>query len=105
VHELREDSWERWAAALGVDPPRPKKLIRFDSMSAVARAAERGLGIALVAWPTSRDWFTSGALVRLFDIEIEVGDEFYLVHRHDDVKRNEVRFLAEWIVKEFESFA
>lgn len=105
VHELREDSWQRWAAALGVDSPRPKKLIRFDSMSAVARAAERGLGIALVAWPTSREWFRSGALVRLFDIEIEVGDEFYLVHRPDDVKRAEVRNLAEWIVKEFKDFA
>jgi len=104
VHELREDIWERWANALGMQPPRPKKLIRFDSMSAVARAAERGLGVALVAWPTSREWFNSGALVRLFDVEIEVGDTFYLVHRPEDIRRPEVRNLADWIVKEFENF-
>ena len=105
VHELREDIWERWATALGIPAPRPKKLIRFDSMSAVVRAAERGLGVALVAWPTSRGYFESGALVRLYDVEIEVGDEFYLAHRPEEIRRPEVRNLADWIVKEFENFA
>lgn len=105
VHDLRDDLWQRWAKSLGVPEPRPRKIIRFDSMSAVVRAAEQGLGVALVAWPTSRDLFTFGTLVRLFEKEIEVGDEFYLVHRPEDIQRAEVKNLAEWIVTEFRDFA
>lgn len=105
VHEQRSDGWDRWAKALDVPAPKPKKLIRFDSMSAVARAAEQGLGIALVSWPVGSELFRSGALVRLFDVELETGDDFYLAHRPEDADRCEVRKLNEWIVNEFRECA
>ena len=105
VHEQRTDSWDRWADALGVPAPKPKKLIRFDSMSAVARAAEQGLGIALVSWPVGSALFKSGTLVRLFDVELETGDDFYLAHRPEDADRHEVRNLNEWIINEFQECA
>lgn len=105
VHEQRSDGWDRWADALGIPAPKPKKLIRFDSMSAVARAAEQGLGIALVSWPVGSELFRSGTLVRLFDVELETGDDFYLAHRPEDADRCEVRKLNEWIVNEFQECA
>ncbi|MGI9287106.1 MAG: LysR substrate-binding domain-containing protein, partial [Pseudomonadales bacterium] len=84
VQDSGRDSWEQWAATLDIPAPKPKKLIRFDSMSAVVRAAEQGLGIALVSWPLAKDRFTSGALVRVFETELETGDNFYLAHRPED---------------------
>lgn len=102
VHESHSDEWERWANTLKIPPPKAKKLIRFDSMLAVARAAQQGLGIALVSWPLGADWFKSGALVRVFDNEIETGESFYLAHRPEDARRGEVRKLAEWILREFQ---
>lgn len=102
VHDSQADVWGRWASTRGIPAPKPNKLIRFDSMLAVARAAQQGLGIALVSWPLGADWFESGALVRVFDSEIETGESFYLAHRPGDAQRYEVRRLADWILKEFQ---
>lgn len=102
VHESRPDAWEHWAAMLGIAAPQPRKLIRFDSMAAVVRAAEQGLGIALVSWPLTRAWVESGALVRLFGEELETGEYFFLAHRQEDASRPEVRHLIHWMISEFE---
>lgn len=101
VHESRPDAWEQWANKLGIAVPKPRKLLRFDSMTAVVRAAEQGLGIALVSWPLSRAWFDSGALVQLFDEAWETGESFYLAHRQEEANRSEVRDLIDWLIGEF----
>ena len=101
VHESRPDAWENRAAALRIEPPRPRKLIRFDSMSAVVRAAEQGLGIALVSWPLGKAYFKSGALVRVSEEELETGEQFVLAHRPADADRAEVRQVIDWLIQEF----
>ncbi len=105
VHESRPDAWEDWAIALKIAAPKPRKLIRFDSMSAVVRAAEQGLGIALVSWPLAKAWFDSGVLIRIFDDELETGECFYLAHRQEDSNRPEVRRLIDWLLDEFREYA
>jgi len=50
LHEERREAWERWAAGLGIEPIKPNRLVRLDTMSAVVRAAEQGVG---------RDWESS----------------------------------------------
>ena len=50
--------------------PRDATVIRLDSMIAIARAAERGLGVALVPVQLSDAWFESGSLVPLSDHEL-----------------------------------
>ena len=42
VHARRADLWDKWAQAAGLAPLQPRQLIRFDTMSAVVDAAERG---------------------------------------------------------------
>ena len=46
------------------EPPEPKNVIELDTMFAVVRAAERGIGVALVPSALCDSWFRSGALVR-----------------------------------------
>ncbi len=101
VHENRPHSWENWARALGVAPPRAGKIIRFDSMSSLVQAAAQGLGVALVSWPLSRNWFESGALVRVFDRVVETGEFFCLAYRPGEAERMDIAQLIEWIVGEF----
>jgi LysR family glycine cleavage system transcriptional activator len=70
-------------------------------MIAVARAAERGLGAALVPVPLSDAWFQSGSLVRLFDRELVVQDGYYFVYRDEDEDREDIRALRQWILQTF----
>jgi LysR family glycine cleavage system transcriptional activator len=48
VHESRPKAWSQWEKIARMRIPSGATTIRFDSMIAVARAAERGMGAALV---------------------------------------------------------
>jgi DNA-binding transcriptional LysR family regulator len=74
-------------------------------MFAVARAAERGAGIALVPAVLCQPWFDSGALVRIEALEVATDDAYYLVARHDDLARPEVRALTSWTLEQFQESA
>ncbi len=101
AHNHRPDLWDRWTAMLGIDPLRPKQLIRFDTMSAVVHAAEQGVGVALVSTPLSTSRFSCGSLTKLFDAELATGESYFLVVRPDDAARPAVRQLIAWLLQQF----
>jgi LysR family glycine cleavage system transcriptional activator len=105
VHEGRRSAWDRWSDSVGAPRVRPGKLIRLDSMSAIARAAEKGLGFALVSWPLGKAWFHSGGLSRVFEEEFDTGDSFFLVLRPEEGARQEVRNLKNWLLDNFHADA
>ncbi len=102
VHEARRDGWERWAEALGTEL-RPKNVIRFDTMSAAAQAAEHGVGVALVSSRLSAERFQQGTLVRLFDTELHTGESYFLLVRPEDANRPDIRSLTQWLLNEFQA--
>jgi len=101
VHTRRQDLWERWAVAVGLPALQPRQQVRFDTMSAVVDAAERGVGFALVSAPLSRGRFARGALRRAFAAEITTGESYFVLLRPQDTRRPEVRALRDWLVSEF----
>ena len=105
VHERNRESWDAWAKRVGTETPVPGKLVRSDSMSAIARAAQQGLGIALISWPLGRQLFADGSLVRVFDEEVATGKYFYVALRSEDAARTAVAELCDWVVTEFENYA
>ncbi|MDJ0910125.1 MAG: LysR substrate-binding domain-containing protein [Woeseiaceae bacterium] len=105
VHESRPKAWDDWQDMSGIRFSEDSKLVRLDSMIAVARAAERGLGAALVPTQLSESWFNAGKLVRLFDDELETSDAYYIAYREDDADRSTVRRFEEWALQEFEEAA
>jgi LysR family glycine cleavage system transcriptional activator len=105
VHEGRRSAWDRWSDSVGAPRVRPGKLIRLDSMSAIARAAEKGLGFALVSWPLGKAWFHSGGLSRVFEEEFDTGDSFFLVLRPEEGARQEVQNLKNWLLDNFHADA
>ena len=62
VHATRPKAWAEWSRSSGIELPDDAKITRLDSMIAVVRAAERGLGAALVPVELSQGWFDGGSL-------------------------------------------
>ena len=101
VHETRPKAWREWARSSGIEPPQDAKITRLDSMIAVVRAAEQGIGAALVPVPISEQWFRQGTIVRLFDDELLADVSYYLVSREDRVNDTAVATLRRWILERF----
>jgi LysR family glycine cleavage system transcriptional activator len=101
VQKARPFAWSHWANELGLDTPEPRNIIELDTMFSVVRAAERGIGIALVPEILCDAWFRSGALVRLFSLQLETDDAYFLVSRIKDADKPEVTALTDWTLGQF----
>jgi LysR family glycine cleavage system transcriptional activator len=101
VHDSRPKAWRQWQKSSGIQLPEDASVIRLDSMIAVARAAERGLGVALVPVQLSDSWFESGSLVPLFNHELTTPDAYYFVCRRSDEDNETVSKLRHWVLQNF----
>jgi LysR family glycine cleavage system transcriptional activator len=101
VHESRPKSWAEWSKASGIQIPDNSKVIRLDSMIAVVRAAQKGLGAALVPVPVGKLWFDEGSIVRLFNKELVADVSYYLVTKEDKANDTNVLLLRDWILQNF----
>ena len=101
VHDSRPTAWKKWQRDSGLVLPEEQASIQLDSMIAVARAAERGLGAALVPVQLANQWFAAGTLVRLFEHQLETNEAYYLVCRNEDRKIEPVRLLRKWALQKF----
>lgn len=99
VHEARRDDWDRWASAVGMKILQPAQIVRIDSMSAATRAAEKKIGIALLPAELSRRKFASGRLARVFDDELVTQENYTLLIRNEDEKRDDIRALCAWLIE------
>lgn len=101
VHSSRANAWKAWSDRSGIKVPMTTNVVRLDSMIAVARAAEQGLGAALVPLPLAKSWFESGRLVRLFDYELVTRDSYCVVCNREDSKRDDIRAFRDWTLQAF----
>lgn len=101
LHRSRPWSWHQWADKNNVDDFDPKQIIQFDSMFGVARAAQQGMGIALVPLPMSKAWFSEQLLVKLFDEELNTNDKYFLIQHENMDNREELTLFAAWVKETF----
>lgn len=101
VHESRPNAWNDWFDQCGITPTERPNVIYLDSMFSVARAAERGLGVALVPIPLSNTWFRTGALTKVSDKELLTPDCYYFVYRREDESNADIRALRDWAISAF----
>jgi DNA-binding transcriptional LysR family regulator len=101
IHDTRPGAWRQWQQSSGVELPESSKVIRLDSMIAVARAAERGLGAALVPVHLSDSWFESGSLVALSRHELITEDAYYFAYRKNDEALDVIGKLQNWVLQNF----
>ena len=100
LHKARPNTWEQWAENAGVAGLRPKKIIYVDSMFALSRAAEQGVGIALMPLPVSQDWFDSGSLVALHESHLVTEDYYWLILNGNSNRKISLVFWH-WLIKTF----
>ena len=101
VHETQPKAWAQWADLAGIQIPENSKVTRLDSMIAVVRAAERGIGAALVPVPIADQWFKQKTIVRLFKEDLVADVSYFLVCSKDRVGDEDVDLLRSWILQNF----
>ena len=101
VHETRPKAWREWSSASGIELPEVSKVTRLDSMIAVVRAAEQGLGAAMVPLPLAEQWFNQGTIVPLFEQELLTDFSYYLVVKEGRHEDRSVATLRKWILEKF----
>lgn len=97
LHQSRPWSWHQWAEKVGINHFDPPQIIQLDSMFGVARAAQQGMGIALVPLPISQAWFEGQLLIKLFDQALITNDRYYLLQHASVEKTPELSQFATWI--------
>ena len=101
VHEARPKAWAEWSKASGISLPDNSKITRLSSMIAVVRAAEQGIGAALVPIPLADQWFRQRTIVRLFEQALVADLSYFLVSRKDRTAYEAVALLRRWILERF----
>ena len=101
VHEARPKAWAEWSKASGISLPDNPKITRLSSMIAVVRAAEQGIGAALVPIPLADQWFRQRTIVRLFEQALVADLSYFLVSRKDRTANEAVALLRRWILERF----
>jgi LysR family transcriptional regulator, glycine cleavage system transcriptional activator len=102
VDRTRPFAWDSWADEVGLQTPEPQQVIEFDTMTAVVRAAERGLGVALVPQVLCDALLRSGALVRVFAVQLATSNSYFLVTRPKDAEKPQVKALLRWALAEYQ---
>lgn len=101
VHESRPKAWQKWQKSSGIGLPRDAPTIRLNSMISVARAAEEGLGAALMPTQLCAAWIESGTLTPLFDHELESREAYYLTYLRNDSDTRHIDTFRTWVLQEF----
>lgn len=102
LHQSRPWAWHQWADKMDIVDFDPKQIIQFDSMFGVARAAQQGMGIALVPLPMSKSWFSEKLLVKLFEQELFTRDRYFLI-QHEVIENNTaLETFAKWVKDNFQ---
>jgi LysR family glycine cleavage system transcriptional activator len=98
LHDSFPKAWQQWSKKTGIQIPDDSRTTRLDSMIAVVRAAEQGIGAALVPVPVADQWFNQQTIVPLFDEPLEMEFSYYLVYRPERGDDPNARLLIDWIL-------
>ena len=103
IHDARPKAWQQWQKSSGIGLPRQATTIRLNSMTSIARAAEQGLGAALMPAQLCKAWFDTGSLTPIFDHELESNEAYYFVQEPDNAGTDSIARLRDWVLQQFVS--
>ncbi|MDH5824598.1 LysR substrate-binding domain-containing protein [Luteimonas sp. RD2P54] len=96
LRSYRPDEWSRWFRAARLPEPTPRGPV-FDSSLAIASAAAAGAGVALLPLRMFGAELAAERLVRLFDIEVDVG-AYWLTRLRTRPETGAMQAFREWIL-------
>jgi DNA-binding transcriptional LysR family regulator len=100
IHDEDRSTWVTWLRQAGV--PNVSRAVGplFEDGHLAFKGAEAGLGVALLREPLIREAIDMGAMVRLFDMSLDDGRDYYLCMRADSELPDGARRFAEWLLGE-----
>lgn len=104
VHQMRPWAWHRWADKANIGEFNPPQIIQLDSMFAVARAAQKGMGIALIPMPISTSWFEEKLLFRLFEHDLKTNDRYFLIQNERAQNPQALSKFVDWAKETFQNY-
>lgn len=101
----RPESWKQWFAAAGIPSnSTPVQSFGFELHSMLVRAAQSGLGIALVPGFLVPEQAWRDGLVRAHEISIPADDSYYLVYPNNMRHSAPLEAFREWILEQAQKF-
>lgn len=101
----RPESWRQWFDAAGLpDDIKPRQSAGFELQSMVVRAAEAGLGIALVPEFFVPESAWANGVVRAHELPLQAEDSYHLVYPNDMRANHALECFREWILEEARVF-
>lgn len=105
VHQARPWAWHQWADRALIENFEPKQIIQLDSMLAIVRAAQQGMGLALIPMPIGKAWFEEKQLFKIFDDDLITNDRYFIV-QHEEIKSQQaICLFIDWLKKIFQGIA
>lgn len=98
LRSYRPEEWLEWFRAAGAPPPLLTGPL-FDSSLVLADAAAQGAGVALLPVKLFGRDLQSSRLVRLFDVEVDVGG-YWLTRLKSRRSSAAMRAFSEWMVRQ-----
>lgn len=98
VHQARPWAWHQWADRALVDNFNPKQLIELDSMFAIARAAQQGMGLALMPMPIGAAWFNDNLLYQIYEEPLITSDRYFLVQHNESQNQQALPKFSQWLI-------
>jgi LysR family transcriptional regulator, glycine cleavage system transcriptional activator len=103
IHDEDRNTWVNWLQQAGVRELTRASGPRFEDGQLTLSAAQSGLGVALLRAPLVRRELESGALVQLFNLELDDGRDYYLCRRAGAELPDRALRLAEWLTRTMRS--
>ncbi|VEB95930.1 Gcv operon activator [Cedecea lapagei] len=97
LHDEERSTWQQWFIEQGVKRPLRRSGPLFEDGLLTLAGVQAGLGCALMREPLIAPYLESGELVKIFDLPIDDGRDYYLCIRQDGEMTQDGRLLQSWL--------
>lgn len=97
LHDEERSTWPQWFMQLGVKRPVRRSGPMFEDGLLTLAGVQAGLGCALMREPLIAPYLESGELVKIFDLPIDDGRDYYLCVRTDSDMTEDGKLLQNWL--------
>ena len=97
LHDEERTSWPQWFQLQGVKRSLRRSGPLFEDGLLTLAGVQAGLGCALMREPLIAPYLESGELVKIFDLPIDDGRDYYLCTRADSEMTEDGKLLQNWL--------
>ena len=98
IHERDRNGWRQWLQAAGLDRPDDPPGTVIDDANLVLQTALDGQGVALGILPFIEPDIAAGRLQRPFQLAVDPGRAYYLIHRKDGLGKPAIEQVKRWLM-------